>query len=314
MYAQSLKVALEELGHNVEVVIFGNLRRLPPVIRHALFAARIWSRIRNTDVVVAFDTYSTGVPAAVACTLRHKRLYVRIGGDFAWESYVEQTGDLLPLPRFYENKDRWRFKQRLAAYFVRYLAPRSIFLFTSDWMRAIWSQAYSLDVSRTAVVQNVMGSKVPHLESVHRNFLMFTRPIKLKNREAFRRAFEKARIRYPDIVLEEGVVPHDELIERIRSAYAVVLPSISDVTPNYILESIRCGTPFLLTKYSAYAEQYGHLGVIIDPLDPRDMERGVHELLDPSKYAAMQRSLLAYEDARSYKEVATDLVNVFRRV
>ena len=67
------------------------------------------------------------------------------------------------------------------------------------------------------------------------------------------------------------MVPYAELIEKIRACYAVAIPSISEVAPNSVIDAIRCGVPFILTKYSGYAEKYKDMGIIIDPLSQVDM-------------------------------------------
>ncbi len=314
LYTKNLKEALEKSGHVADVALFGSLRRFPTGIRHLLFAIKILGRIRRADAVLAFDTLSTGMPAALACFLSRKPLFVRIGGDFGWESYVESTGDLVPLPDFYKFRARWRIKQRIAAQCVRFMAEKSTFIFSSQWQLDIWKDAYNLDESRIAVVENAFGEKFSHESSQKRNFLFFVRPIKLKNREVFRQVFEQVKSKYEDITLEEGEVPHVKMLEKMRSGYAVVLPSISDVTPNYIIDAIRCGTPFLITKYSAYAQKYRELGIVVDPLDPGDMRRGLEELLDTAKYAQMRQRLDVHAEKREYVDVAADFVRIVGRV
>ena len=130
----------------------------------------------------------------------------------------------------------------------------------------------------------------------------------MKNNEAFRAAFIKAKNLHPDIELEEGVIPHDELMRRMQECYAVVLPSISDVTPNYIIEAIRCGKPFLLTKYSGFAERFGDYGVIVDPLSEEDMTRGVMALAEPKTYDMYKERLSAFSEVRTFDDIAREFL------
>jgi glycosyltransferase involved in cell wall biosynthesis len=80
------------------------------------------------------------------------------------------------------------------------------------------------------------------------------------------------------------------------------------VAPNAIIDSIRCGKPFLLTKYSGYAEEFGRFGVIVDPLDENDMARGVRELAEPARYAELVAGISRFKTVRTYDDVARDML------
>jgi len=97
----------------------------------------------------------------------------------------------------------------------------------------------------------------------------------------------------------------------LRTGYAAVLPSISDITPNYIIESICRGTPFLLTKHSAYAERFKDLGVIVDPMSEDDMVRGIRELADPATYARLSKNIAAFTEVRTYDDIAREFIQHF---
>ena len=106
------------------------------------------------------------------------------------------------------------------------------------------------------------------------------------------------------------MVLHTELMERMRACYAVVLPSISEVTPNYIIDALRCGKPFLLTKYSGYAERFGHYGVLVDPLDEADITRGITKLADPTTYDELCARIASWNETHTYDDIAREFVAV----
>ena len=236
-------------------------------IRHVLFAIKLLIKSYGTDAMIAFDTYSGGLPAVIVSVLTGRFFLIRIGGDFVWEMYIERTRDLVPLPDIYRRRDKWNWKERLSFSVSWWVLRRASVVFSSAWLLGIWKDVYKIDPSRVYVIENAIGGKIQPIAPARRNFIFYTRQIALKNAAAFKRAFAKAKIAHPEIELDEGMVPHDELERRMRECYAVVLPSISEVTPNYIIDAIRCGKPFLLTKYSGYAERFKNYGVIVDPLD-----------------------------------------------
>ncbi|MEY4747067.1 MAG: hypothetical protein RLZZ416_116 [Candidatus Parcubacteria bacterium] len=307
-YAANLKESLEKLGHSVDVVLYGGLKKLPSGVRHFLYACRLLAHSFRADAIIAFDTYTVGLPAALVHLLTRKPLVARIGGDFVWELYVERTHDLLPLPHLYERRERWNWKEKLSFAASRFVLRHARVAFSSEWLLDIWRDAYKLDPSRIGVVENAIGERIESIAPERKNFAFFTRQIALKNIKIFNRAFAAAKVIQPDIVLEEGTLPHTELLERMRRCYAVVLPSVSEVTPNYIIDAIRCGKPFLLTKYSGYAGPFGSYGVIVDPLDEKDMTRGILELSDPNRYADLCSRISEFKDVRTYDDVAKDML------
>ena len=311
-YAEGVKKALDASGHETRLVLFGSLRKYPSGIRHALYAARLFFAARGADAIFAFDTYSAGVPAAFVGALRHIPVVLRVGGDFVWESYVERTKNLVPLPDFYQKSRDLSLKEKLAKQMVRWMLHHTIPAFNSPWLLSIWKEPYSLERVPSAVVENVIGERLSSLAKEPK-LLFYGRNLALKNAAAFKNTLEQARQDGVQLSLEEGMVSHAELLERIRHAYAVALPSISDVAPNVILDAIRCGKPFLLTKHSGYAVRFKDLGVIVDPLSAEDMARGIRELADTGRYANLVERIGAYKEVRTYDDVARELLALATR-
>ncbi len=306
-YAKGLKDALEKMGHTVDLQVFSAIK-YPSGIRHLVYTIRLVRASIGADLVIAFDTMTTGLPAAIVKQVRGVCTVARIGGDFIWERYVERTGDLVPLPSFYQQQEKWNGKERLLYRVTQFVLQNVDVAFSSEWQKRIWGEAYLLDEDHTHVIENAMPEKLGGVPATQKNFIYFGRQIKLKNAPAFRRAFDRVRAQHPDIVLEEGTVPHDEVMARMKKAYAVVLPSVSDVTPNFILEAIRCGKPFLLTKYSGYAEYFKGMGVIVDPLDEESMAQGIERLLDGDEYNRMRHTIAAFQEVRTYEDIAREFI------
>ena len=309
-YAKNLKEALERAGHEVVLVRYGGLKRFPSCIRHALYAIKLLVQSRGADAMIAFYTYSGGLPAAIVRMLTGRRLIIRIGGDFVWELYIERTKDLIPLPEMYRHKEKWNWKEKIVFGVTRWVLQRALVAFSSRWLLDIWQSAYRVDAHRVRVIENAIGERVEPVAPRKKNFIFFARQIALKNAAAFRRAFAKAKAAHPEITLDEGMVPREELEKRMRECYAVALPSISEVTPNYIIDAIRCGKPFLLTKYSGYAERFKEYGVVTDPLNEDDMARGISELATSEIYERLRSRIAASKESHTYDEIAREFVSL----
>ena len=313
LYAKGVKESLERGGNEAPVVLFGGLRGYPSGVRHFLYAFKLWHAARRADAIFAFDTYSVGVPAVFVGMFRRVPVVIRIGGDFVWESYIERTKDLVPLPDFYRSPRDLNRKERVAKSLVTWMLRHAHLAFNTPWLLDIWHEPYTIDPKRTHVVENVIGARFDRTPVTNRSVLLYGRQITLKNTIAFRAAFEAMRTRGVMLVLEEGMVPYGELIEKICACYAVAVPSISEVAPNSVIDAIRCGVPFILTKHSGYAEKYKDMGIIIDPLSQTDMERGISAIADPANYARLCANIAAYTDVRTYDDVAREMLAIIKK-
>ena len=312
-YAKSLKEALERAGHTVQVVLYASLKKWPTGLRHFFYALKVLHAARGADGIIVLDTFSTAVPVGLVAPFISAPILCRVGGDFVWESYTERTREAIPLPEFYSYKHAWNLKEKVALRLIRFALRQMMVVFSSDWQKELWRAPYSLEDARVHVIENALPPRVHGAQPTMKNYLFFGRPIFLKNAELFGRAFARAKKERPELQLEIGTLAKEELMTRLREAYAVVLPSISDVTPNTILEAIQYGKPFLLTKYSGYAERFKDLGVIVDPRSEDDLVRGILALADDTTYERLSHNIAAFTDVRTYDDIAVEFVTLLSR-
>src|SRR3989344_4043284 len=175
-YALNLEKAFTALGHQTVVVQYGALKKFPTGIRHMLYAWKLLFRVVGADAIIGLDTYSVGLPAALVGRLTQVPLLIRIGGDFLWERHVERTGDLIPLPHFYNKRESWSRKERAIFSQTKWVIAHARTAFNSEWLRDIWRGAYGLDAAGLSVVANEMepyeGGETP----ARKNFLFYSRP------------------------------------------------------------------------------------------------------------------------------------------
>ena len=309
-YAQNLAQALQNKGQTVEVVTFGYLKKLPSGVRHIALFLKLLGPVRRADCIIALDTFSAALPAYAAARIFGKKIIVRTGGDFIWEHYVERTGDLVPLPQFYEKLPALSAKERVFLFLTRFLLARTVVVFSSRFQKDVWTIPYRLKDGATRIIANAIVESFESIAPKKKNFLFFGRDLKLRNKKRLLEAFQNAKKEVPGIVLEVGQVPQHELIEKIRRSYCVILPSVSDITPNYILDGLRCGKPFILTKYSEYAHTYAEFGVSIDPLDTADMTRKIVEMCDKTTYDALVTRISLNPPSRTYQDLAADFIEL----
>jgi len=312
-YAKGLSEALQEAGHEVQVVTYGSLMRLPTGVRHLAFLARLMPKVLWAERIIALDTFSVALPVALATRVLRVPFVVRTGGDFVWEEYLERTGESIPLKDFYTTSRSYTFKERLILRATQYVLERAnVVLFSTALQRDVWTAAYTIAPERVRLIENAIDTSLPSVAPTKKNFLWYVRPTAFKNSARLHAAFAKAKERYPDIVLEEGQIPKQQLLEKMASCYAVVLPSLTEISPNYILDALRFKKPFIMDAYSGLADQLGPYGVVVDPLSEEDIARGIMELASDEGYAQAVAKAGRFSRVRTYADVARDMVAVLQ--
>ncbi len=312
-YAKNLRDSFIDKGYSVSVVVYLN-SRLPSGIKHLIYVLRLLFPLYLCDYALSLDTLSVGLPTVFAARLMRRKVIARIGGDFLWEQYVQRTGAEIPLPEFYSMRRSMTLKERLVFWLIRSSFPHYHRLaFNTAWQRELWKEPYRLDVRKTAVIENFYGSKSSTQKQQAKNFIWVGRPIKIKNLDHLKAAFERARVKNPSIALEFLSVPHEELMHRIAHCYAAVLPSLSDVSPNFIAEAIQYEKPFILTKYCGILNRVGGLGIVVDPLQEDEITAAFLALADDRQYEGYLKKLREFDFTHTWKQIAGEFIEQFKQ-
>lgn len=314
-YAKELEEEYKRKGHIVKVITYKTEHRLPIVIRHIVFFFRAIFNLFGKDFIISLDTFSTGFPTILACFLFRKKNVIRIGGDFLWESYVERTGHKISLNVFYSEHRKFSIKEKIIYFLTKFVLNNAGSLaFNTNWQKNIFVRDYKLSSrDNIYVVENFIGEKEKSERYKEKNFLWFVRDIKLKNGDLLKKAFSKAQKKNKEIILETGNISHEKLFEKIRGCYVVILPSLSDIGPNYILDAIRFNKPFILTKYSDYYEKFKDIGIFVDPLDEKDVEEKILYLADEENYLKKQEQIKQYNIFHPWSDIANEFIDIYKK-
>ncbi len=313
-YAKGLQGALSEAGREVKVVTYGALMRLPTGLRHLAFFVRLVPKLLWADRVIALDTFSVAWPLALATRLIRVPFVVRTGGDFLWEEYLERTGESILLKDFYTGARTYSTKEKLILRATSYVLRRAdTIIFSTQLQKDIWVVAYSIDPAKTTRIDNAIDAPLPSILPTQKNFLWYVRPTAFKNSVRLHAAFTKAKEQYPGIILEEGQIQKQQLLEKMASCYAVVLPSLTEISPNYILDALRFKKPFIMDKYSGLADELGRYGLLVDPLDESDIAKGIAELASEEGYTRAVARAASFSEVRTYKDVAQDFIVLLQK-
>ncbi len=311
-YAKNLNDEFKKMGYEVSVVTFVLEHKLPPGIRHLYYFGRLFLVAIKGNVIIAFDTLSTGLPATIVAKILGKNCIIRVGGDFLWETYTERNQEMIPLSLFYRDKTKWGMKDKIIFVLTKFVVSHcDAFAFNSKWLLDLFKENYNLLSKKAFVIKNVFDKKTEAVNSPTKNFLWAGRPIFLKNIEILKSAFIEVQKDYPEARLDIVTgITSAELMEKIKNSYVLVLPSISDVMPNFILEGLELGKPFLVTKYSGIGDDFSNCGEFIDPLDRESIKNGICNLLDDKKYSEYRENILKNDIKNSWQDIATSFIKI----
>ncbi|MDO8443246.1 MAG: glycosyltransferase family 4 protein [bacterium] len=315
-YAKNIAEELILRGNDVAVASYNKEKKMPVGIRHIFYFFKILPDMIRADLVIALDTFSVGLPAVFAAKLVNRKIVVRVAGDFLWESYIGKSGDMMTLKDFYDKKPELSFKQKLTFSLSEYVFNNcSALVFSTDWQKEIISENYDLKNKNLFVVENFYGEKIKSFEPKEKNYIFAGRPIRLKNLERLKTAFAQAQKRDPRIKLEIiSKMSHAELAEKMRSCYAVILPSLSDISPNFILDAIRADKPFILTKETGFYDKLGGIGVFIDPSDTSGIVEKILFLADDKNYAEYRKRVSGFKFTHSWKEITDNFLEIYKNL
>ena len=317
--AQYAKHFIEEFtkaGHSVDILVYKLEKKLPTGIRHLLYFFRAIFNLPKSDFVIALDTFSVGLPTVLASKIFRRKIIFRIGGDFLWESYVERSGNLMPLKKFYETAPILSVKEKIIFSLTKFVLRNSTALvFSTSWQKEIFEKNYNLNPKKSFIIENFYGEKIANLGFKEKKFLWAGRPLRLKNLENLKQVFVEAKKENGDIKLEiVSGVSQDELMQKIQNCYAVILPSISDVSPNLILEGIMANKPFILTKETGLYGKLKDIGIFIDPLDGEDIKKKVLFLADDNNYKEYKERVANFNFTHSWKQIAGEFLEIYKKL
>ena len=306
IYAQRIKQGLEQRGIDVSIVSYGNLKGVPQPLRIIFYFLRLLKISKKRDIVYAFNIISCGIPACMCSKILRKRFFLRIGGDFLWERAVERGRSKQTLREYYESSAK-TLRERLMIFVIRKILKNADkIIFTSDFQRQIYLKHYGFKIEKTAIIKNPFPEAKTALAQTHsesHQILYAGRLLKLKNLEFLIKVFynlllktdkqvtlkiigegpAKAQLTKYDKVIFAPPLPHQELMQEIGKSHICVLPSLTEITPNFALECLALGKPVLLTQENGLVD-LGDSLILISPKNEADLERKILFLLDEKNY------------------------------
>lgn len=279
------------------------------IFRHFAYFFKLLWLARKADIVYAFDPMAVGLPAYLVSKIRGVKFVMRLGGDYLWERDVE-AGRAWTTLRGYYQSELWKEK-KLEHFLLRKIFSRvDEFIFNTSFQAEIYKKVYNIPEKKIGVIVNPFTSfELVSVKPGARQIVFAGRFIKLKNLDNLILVFKKISPDFKDyklilfgagpekehlqaLVKENDLsdrvnirppIPRADLLETIAKSTACVLPSLSEINPNFALESISAGTPILLTRENGLDIKLRDEW-LFNPLDNDDFEKKLCGLLNNAEF------------------------------
>jgi glycosyltransferase involved in cell wall biosynthesis len=343
-YVKNLEQGLQAKGIETQVLSYNNFNKYPQPLRFLIYFISLFKTSKDCDLIYAFNLISCGFPAYLTSKLRRKRFFIRLGGDFLWERAVEAGRTNRTLKQYY--KEPKALREKFWILIVRkILNSANKIIFTSNFQKEIYKIHYGVKENNAIVIPNPFPKfeyslSISNNQSLNNYQLLYAgRFLKLKNLDVLIEIFNKVlkssgkqlflriigegpeenrlRLKVEEMKLKNNIsieksISHKELLREIQKSYLCVLPSFTDITPNFALDCIKLRKPLLLTKETEYFKTFKDNLIFIDPCDRYDIENKILYLLDKNHYSAYVEKIRKIPTDYSWDNIVKEHISLFK--
>jgi glycosyltransferase involved in cell wall biosynthesis len=304
-YTKQLEDELPTHGIEVIVLPFSSVRALPLGIRHVAYFWKCLRLASRVDVVYAQDVVSVGLPASIAARLAHKKLVVRVPGDYAWEQGRQRWGVEDELDQFQTKTYGWRVEV-LRAIERRVVHQASSVVVPSEYMARIVRNWLSVQQEKVVTIYSSVTlpeQVIPHKRSAPFLVVSSGRRVPWKHFDVI----EQVVTQVPgwQFFLASGL-PRAEALSWVKAADVYVLNSTYEGLSHALVEAMLLGTPVIATSVGGNPELIRDSidGLLIPAGDKEALTRAVHAVQENPQEAA-KRAQSARERAQAFTVEAT---------
>jgi glycosyltransferase involved in cell wall biosynthesis len=316
---------LISVGHRVKIITYTpnptpiggvNVVSVPRegnvLIRYLRFARALRSHLAGKDIVFATDVFSVGIPVRLALMGQDQKLILRLGGEWRWEHAVHSGRWKRTLREFWKQPHGLIDWLSLMNY--RWILKRTaLVITTSDLLKELLEGAFSDLKLRFQTVANISAiqSDIKRYEAPHDplRLIYAGRFEPVKNvpflARVLRRLYEEghgvactfvgdgADIDACKVILQgvpnmdfKGPVKRDHLVELFQEHDIHVLPSLSDICPNSVVEALASGLPCIISSETGLPRPL-HGVLEVDPTDENSWVTAIREMQDAARFSAL---------------------------
>ncbi len=317
------------------------VKRQNKIINYIAYWMTIKQVLSNNqyEVIYCFDYFSAGLPSVIANKKFNLKIMIRVGGDFIWERYIARSGDLVTLREFYQRGLHLRF-EKLRFRIINWVFKQvDKIIFTTQFQRDIFVKMYYISKERTRIIPNPLANhEVELLDKIQpqKEILFVGRFIHKNNIFFLLDAFLEADLKGFSLhFIGEGplkgeLIDHisqnniqnvsveqkrigSELIKRLKQGHLVVFPSLTDISPNSLLECLKNKIPFVATKEIGYDWLSGKAWQFL-PQNKAELVDILRRLVDQKEYQNYRRQLAELDYGQTYSHAGRQTLEIINQI
>jgi glycosyltransferase involved in cell wall biosynthesis len=343
-YSVLLEQGLSTFGVEPIILPFSSVRKYPKIIRHLVYAFKVYRKAFGVSTIIALDPISVGVPAMIAAFFTQRKLVIKVVGDYAWEQATQRFGYAGTIEAFQTAPVSWRAKvlRSLERFVAR--SARSIIV-PSEYLAKI-VVGWGVPRERIQVIYNGVSIGDVGTKEIIRGMLHFEGQLLIsvgrlapwKGFDTLIRVFARLRKKFkhlklfivgsgPDLarlekvveiervgehVIFSGAVDHEALMRYIRASDVLALNTSYEGFSHLILETMAVGTPVVTTNIGGNPEAItdGVTGFLVAPNDMMALESRITKLLNDQALSARivtaaKAKVAQFTDQRVLQETAS---------
>ena len=291
-------------GVETELVVFAHYRKFPRWIRHLFFFIALFRKSLKSDVIYAHDAWGVGFPAWFAACLTWNKLVLRIGGDMAWERHASSN---VSMKEWYESGAYKRDKMFKLSRFV--LKQADLVVVITPILRDLYTKYYGVDGRKIQIILNPIPERRENNVEPQDSIIFASRLTHYKNLKIVLRALAKVFPLHPSLkfvimgdgpereslksevkslklennVVLTGAVSLEEVLEKTASCLFTIAPALTEFNPNYVLQGVAYGKPFLISRENGLPFEIPD-ELLINPRDEHDIAQKISNLLEKEHY------------------------------
>lgn len=169
---------------------------------------------------------------------------------------------------------------------------------------------YGLHNVQHTVVENYYGERLAQHKPLNKNFIGASRTLVWKNINLIQEVFNLPSVKTMGGILDLEKVAHDVFLSKMKDSYAVIVASLGDISPNTILDAIKCQKPFIITRETGLYDRIKDIALFVDPHNKIDIEQKVLWLLQPENYELQCKKIRAFTFVHTWEEIAYEYMRV----
>lgn len=310
VHAKAQFEGLREFGFDTDLVAFSHYRRWPRWIRHLFFLVALLRKALRSDLIYAHDSWGVGFPALIAARLTGNKIVIRVGGDLAWERQAEKEN--ISMNKWYENGYYRREKMFILSRFLLRRVDAVVVIGKS--LARIYTQVYGVDGRKIKIIFNPVPETRSYKIKREENIIFASRLTNYKNLPMLLRVFAKVlpqnqalkltimgdgpemenlkrltrELSIERDVVFTGAISLDEVLRITSECLFTIAPALTEFNPNYVLQGIGFGKPFLISRENDLPFQAPEY-LMFNPMSDSELYERIISLLNEEEYAKAEQ-------------------------